>query len=96
MELIKTMLGDAAANHTDAQILLALEEAQMECETYCRRQLDKELEHAARKMAVVKLNRVGTEGLAATGFSGVSESYIDGYPADIMAILNRKRKVKVL
>jgi hypothetical protein len=28
--------------------------------------------------------------------SGVAETYIDGYPAEIKAILNRKRKIKVL
>lgn len=96
MEHIKTMLGEAAPNYTEAQIILALEVAQMECETYCRRALDKELELLAERMAVVKLLRTGTEGVAAQSFSGVSETYTDGYPADIMAVLNRKRKVIVL
>ena len=39
---------------------------------------------------------MNTEGLAAQSYSGVSESYIDGYPQDIMMILNRKRKMKLL
>jgi hypothetical protein len=39
---------------------------------------------------------MNTEGLAAQSYSGVSETYIDGYPAEILAVLNRKRKIKVV
>ena len=47
-------------------------------------------------MAIVKLNRLNTEGLAGTSAGGVTENYIDGYPAHIMAVLNRKRRIKVI
>jgi len=96
IEEIKVLLGDAATNFTDAQIGLCLKMALAEVEAYCRRSIDLELEIIAEKIAVIKLNRLNTEGLAAQSFSGVSESYIDGYPADIMAVLNRKRKIKVV
>lgn len=93
---IKILLGDAAANYTEEQINLMYEMAKAEVETYCRRTLDTELDYCSQKIAVVKLLRMNTEGLAAQSYSGVSESYIEGYPADVMAILNRKRKVKFL
>lgn len=93
---IKLLLGDSAANHSDLQIALALKMALAEVEAYCNRRIDTELEIVAERIAVIKLNRMNTEGLASQSFSGVSESYVDGYPADIKAILNRKRKVKVL
>ena len=96
IEEIKLLLGEAAANYTDAQIGLALKLAIGEVEDYCNRELDYNLELQALKIAVIKLNRLGTEGLASQGFSGISESYIDGYPADIVAALNRKRKIKVV
>jgi hypothetical protein len=96
IEEIKLLLGEAAANFTDAQIGLALKLAIAEVEDYCNRELDYNLELQALKIAVIKLNRIGTEGLASQGFSGISESYIDGYPADIVAALNRKRKIKIL
>lgn len=96
IETIKTLLGDAAANFSDAQIEACLLMAQQEAETYCRRKLDSELEMIAQKMAIYRLMRMNTEGLASQSFSGVSENYIDGYSADIMAALNRKRKVMVL
>lgn len=96
LEEIKLLLGEAASNYSDAQINLAYRMALTEVEAYCRRTADVELELVAEKIAVLKLNRINTEGLASQSYSGVSESYIDGYPADILAVLNRKRKVKVL
>ena len=96
IEEIKLLLGEAAANYTDAQISLCFKMALAEVEEYCRRDADTVLEMQAQKIAVIKLNRLNTEGLASQGFSGVSESYIDGYPEDIMAVLNRKRKIKVV
>jgi hypothetical protein len=96
LEDIKLLLGEAAANYTDAQIALALRMALAEVEAYCNRTADAELELVAEKIAVLNLNRMNTEGLASQSFSGVSENYIDGYPAEILAILNRKRRIKLL
>lgn len=96
IEEIKIMLGDAAGNFTDAQIGLCLKMALAEVEAYCNRKLDYDLEIIAERIAIIKLNRLNTEGLVSQGFSGVNESYIDGYPADILAALNRKRKLKVI
>ena len=93
---IKLLLGEAASNFTEAQISLCLKMALAEVEAYCNRTADVELELMAQKIAVIKLNRLNTEGLAGQSYSGVSENYIDGYPADILAVLNRKRKIKVL
>ena len=93
---IQILLGDAAANYTDAQISLCYKLALAEIVDYCNREADLSLELIAEKIAVIKLNRMGTEGLASQSYSGVSESYIDGYPAEIQAVLNRKRKIKTL
>lgn len=94
IEEIKIMLGEAAGNYTDAQIGLAYKQALIEVEEYCRRDADAALELVAEQIAVIKLNRIGTEGLTSQSLSGVSENYVDGYPSEIMAILDRKRKVK--
>ena len=96
IEEIKILLGDAAANFTDAQVSLALKMAISEVEEYCNRELDSALELIAEKIAVIKLNRINTEGLASQSYSGVNESYIDGYPAEILTVLNRKRKIKII
>lgn len=96
IEEIKVLLGDAASNFTDAQIGLCAKLALAEVEAYCNRSADYELEVIADRIAIIKLNRLNSEGLASQSYSGVSESYIDGYPADILAVLNRKRKIKVI
>ena len=96
VEEIKILLGDAANNFTDEQIGLCSKMALAEVEGYCNRVADYELEIVAKKIAIIKLNRLNTEGLASQSYSGVSESYIDGYPADILAVLNRKRKIKII
>ena len=96
IEEIKLLLGDTAQNYTDAQIGLTYKLALLEVEEYCRRDADATLEAIAEEIAIIKLNRLNTEGLTAQSFSGVSESYIDGYPDNIKAVLNRKRKIKVI
>lgn len=96
LEEIKTLLGDAAANYSDAQISLCLKMALAEVQAYCNRELDLELEIVAQRIAIIKLNKLNAEGLSSQSYSGVSESYIDGYPTDIMAVLKRKRRIKVL
>lgn len=96
IEEIKLLLGDAAGNYSDAQISLALKQALAEVEAYCNRPVEADLELVVERIAVIKLNRINTEGLVSQSYSGVSESYQDGYPADILAILNSKRKIRVI
>lgn len=96
LEEIKLLLGDAASNYSDALISLCLKQALAEVEAYCGRSLDYELEMIAERIAIIKLYRMNTEGLASQSFSGVSEAYIDGYPAEIQNVLKRKRKIKVV
>jgi len=96
IEELKVLLGEAASNFTDAQISLCVKLALAEVEGYCNRPVDKELELAVLMIAKIKLVRLNTEGLSSQSLSGVSENYIDGYPADIQALLDRKRKIKVI
>jgi hypothetical protein len=97
IEEIKILLGDAANNYTEDMIGLVAKHTVAEVQAYCNRDvLDYELEMVAVRLAVIRLNRINTEGLASQAMSGVSETYVDGYPDDIRAILNRKRKIKVI
>ena len=96
IEDIKILLGDSASNFSDSLIALTAKQALAEVESYCNRVADAELEMVALRIAIIKLNRINTEGVASQSYSGVSETYIDGYPQDILSILNRKRKLKVV
>lgn len=93
---IKIMLGEAASNFTDDLIALYYKRSLAEVEDYCKREADAVLEDIADRITVIKLNRINTEGLASQAYSGVSESFINGYPADIQATLDRKRKIRTL
>ena len=83
--------------YTDDLINLFIDDTTKEVKIYCNREdIDIELESIIRKIVIIKLNRMNSEGLSSQSFSGVSESFIDGYPQDIIAVLNRKRKLKTL
>lgn len=93
---IRLLLGDAAANYSDDQIGLVAKMAIAEVEDYTHRELDYSLQLIAERIAIIKLNRIGTEGLNSMSVSGMSENYINGYPDDIIATLNSKRKIRVM
>ena len=83
--------------YTDDLINLFIEDTTKEVKIYCNREdIDTELESVIRRIVIIKLNRINSEGLSSQSYSGVSESFIDGYPQDIIAVLNRKRKLKTL
>lgn len=83
--------------YTDALINLFIEDTTKEVKIYCNREdIDTELESVIRRIVIIKLNRMNSEGLSSQAYSGVSESFVDGYPQDIIAVLNRKRKLKTL
>lgn len=92
---IKLLLGEAADNYSDDLIALCLKMALAEVETYCGIEPDTELEMVAQQIAIIKLNRIGTEGVASQSYSGVNESYVDGYPAEIQMILDRRKVKKI-
>ena len=96
LEELKIMLGERVSNYTEEQLGLCLKKALAEVEAYCMRALDYELENVALDIAIIKLNRLNSEGVGGYSANGVSESYINGYPVEIQQILNRKRKLKVL
>lgn len=64
---------------------------------YCGREdLPPQAHNILLQMLLIKYNRLGVEGLASQSFSGISESYINGYPEEIKKQLNNYRKLVVL
>lgn len=90
---IKLLLGDAAANFSDAQIGLMTKIALDYVETYTQREIDYSLTLLAERITIILLNRMNSEGISSESFNGTSVSYIDGLPDDIIQALNKKRKV---
>ena len=96
VEEIKLLMGDASSNFSDAQIGLMAKLALDFVETYTDRNANYSLTLLGERIAVIYLNRMNTEGLTSTSFSGSSESFLDGLPDDIIRALDKKRKVRVI
>lgn len=88
---------DVLTNHKYKEDLIytIVDMVESDLVAYCRRELNDVMRNIAVRIAVIQLNRLNTEGLQSTSFSGVSESYIDGLPADIKNQINNLRMVKV-
>lgn len=92
LERLQIRLGDAATGK-DALLAELLETAEQSMKNYCHRDtLPPEADTLIVKIAVLDFNRLGTEGQQSQSFSGVSESWIDGYPGEIRSELIRYRK----
>ena len=97
LETLKTLLGERGAGYTDEYLTLVLDEAETEALAYTRREtLPAVLQPIIPRMALVMVNRAGSEGVASQGFSGVSDSHLDGWPAEILAVLRRYRRIGVI
>ena len=57
--------------------------------------LNAQLESAVISLSVITINRIGTEGMASEGYSGVSTSYLDDVPPRVASILNANRRLGV-
>lgn len=97
LETIKVLLKLDGDTSKDTLINVLIEQAQSEFKDNCNRD---DVPTAAvgviTEMVLVKYSKLGAEGLASQSFSGISDSFIDGYPANIIKALNRYRKVKFL
>ena len=58
-------------------------------------ELNLQLSSAVVSLSVITVNRLGTEGLASEGYSGVSTSYLDDVPPRVASILNANRRLGV-
>lgn len=94
LEILQVLIG-----RTDKNTLLnyLISQAQSDFKAYCNRNdVPEGTDEIIIQMVLVKYNRLGAEGLNRESFSGVSNNYIDGYPANITAALNTYRKMKLL
>jgi len=46
-----------------------------------------------KDLVVIKVNKIGSEGISSESYEGVSHSYIDGIPKEIKARLRRYRRL---
>lgn len=80
-----------SSNTNEALISLLIDKTKIEISEYTKISFDENnaaMQNVLSDIVVIKLNRIGTEGLSSQSYSGVSESYIDEYPQSIIKQLN--------
>lgn len=86
------------SNNSDELLLDIIKDAIEEVKEYINAGDDDELSpfciSIVKELVLVKLNRIGTEGLSSQSNTGISESYTDGIPSDIKSKLRRLRKLR--
>lgn len=91
MELIEQV--KLLTNNTNEQLIsLLLEKAKAEICSYLNVEYSQDFDNITVDIAILKLNRLGAEGLSSQSYSGVSENYIEEYPPYIINQLNRYKK----
>lgn len=94
LQRLQTRLGAAAAGkETLLEELLTGAEENLKLTTK-RKTLPIEADTLIIKIAVIDFNRLGSEGQQSQSFSGVSDSWIDGYPDDIKSDIRGLRRGK--
>jgi len=81
----------------DAVITMLIDDAKTEVIEHCKlTAYIAKFDAIVVKMVIQNYNKSRVQGINSESFSGVSESYINGYTADVMAFLNRNRKVRFI
>lgn len=84
----------AAINQSDELLNDLIEETHSEILEYINQnKIQQGLEGSLIEIVIIKCNKLGSEGLSSENFSGISQSYINDYPRDIIKKLNRYRKL---
>lgn len=95
LENIKLLLG-IDGNEKDRLLQILIKQAMDEAKEITGRSDICGLNTTIEKMVVYNFNRLGSEGVASEGYSGVSFSYTTDYPDSIMRVLKKYRKIKTI
>lgn len=96
LDKLKMLLPNVSGNDKDDLLTLLLDQATETAMSYTHSDDIVSLTPDILKMAVYDYNRLGTEGLQSEGYSGVSFSYLEDYPENILRSLRSKRRIITL
>ena len=90
LDELKTLLGLPLNDESQDELLeLLIKQATQEAKAMTSMStITPALRVAIVKMAVYNFNRLGTEGLNSENYSGASYNYTEGYPAEILSLLD--------
>lgn len=93
LEQVKVLTGKT----DEILINLFIDKAKVEVEAYTRKPYEPTMDNVIVDIVVVKINKLGNEGLTSTSASGMTDNYLDDYPQYIINQLNKlKGRVKIL
>lgn len=85
------------SNISDELLKDFINDAVIEVKEYCNITDDMELTigciSIVKDLVIIKVNKLGSEGLSSESYSGVNQSYIEDIPKDIKRKLRRYRKI---
>ena len=94
LDKVKLILG---ISDKDSLLTMLIDDCKSEVLDYCNLVVyDIKFDSTVTKMVVQNYNKSRIQGIASESFSGVSQSYINGYTADVIAILNKNRRMRFL
>ena len=95
LEKVKALL-QIADSSQDTLLTVLLEQAADEALTITQQTDSSELAPVIRLMVVEKFNRLGTESVTSISYSGIAETYTTDYSAQVVKLLNSKKRLIAL
>lgn len=98
LDKVKALLDIKDTDSTkDDKLDVLIEDAIAEAIDYCNlKEYKTKLDSTVTKMVIQNYNKAKIQGISSQAFSGVTESFIDGYSIDVIAVLNKNRRVRFL
>ena len=97
LDKVKLILFPTENYIKDEVLNMLIEDAKIETIDYCNLlEYNIKLDSTLVKMVIQNYNKSINQGISSESFSGVSESYVNGYSADVIIMLNNNRKVRML
>lgn len=96
LENIKILL-NIKGSSKDELLLLLIELCKAEAVDLTHSdEYDSSLDGCVTYMVIERYNRLGNEGVTSTSYTGISESFLDGYSDNTMKLIRRHRKLVAL
>lgn len=96
LDNIKLLLGLTDDDSKDEILMILIQRAINEAKNYTHNDSIVDYENVIDDMVIFQFNRLGTEGISAESYSGVTFNYSADYPESILRQLRSHRKVMVI
>lgn len=91
---LKVLLGITDSTK-DALLTLLIEQAEADYLDLTHQETTAGVEYLILRMAVVRYNLIGCEGMGSQNYNGLAETFA-GYDADLLAAIKAHRKAKII